>query len=113
LLLYGPNTWLEVESACRRSGEILALRVMIDNQQQLHFEAPPESTDWRIWVPEKMPLLVDPDVRQAGAVGFYSPADFETDHHYNPGERGEVYSLADALYFSECLMRVYKQALRL
>jgi hypothetical protein len=113
LLLYGPNAWLDVESTCRRSGEGLAFRVMVDNDQMLHVQSPPEAVDWRIWVPEKLPLLAGPGIRQTGAVAFYTPADVETYQHYNPDEPGEIYTLEAALYFSECLMRVYKQALHL
>jgi hypothetical protein len=51
LLVYGPNTWLKAESTCPRSGEILRYRVMLDNQQQIHMDVPPEAANWCVWIP--------------------------------------------------------------
>ncbi len=113
LLVYGPNTWLNVESACQRSGEILSFRVMVDNHYGIQFEAPTNATDWRIWVPEKLPLAAGPGIKPGGAVGFYTPVDFETYQHYNPDQPGEVYDLEAALHFGACLLRVYRQVLGL
>jgi hypothetical protein len=113
LLIYGPNTWMEVQSVCPRSGEALRLRVMMDDALTLRLDVPAQAKAWRVWIPETADSLTSLGVRgkRAHMNAFYSATDLDTYRHYNPDETGVEYTLEQALYFSQCLLRMYQQAL--
>jgi hypothetical protein len=113
LLIYGPNTWMEVHSTCPRSGEELRYRVMLDDSFALRMDAPASANQWRVWIPSQVESLDSLGVRgeRAHMNAFHTPADLDTYRHYNPEAVGTVYTLPQAVYFSECLLRTYQRAL--
>lgn len=113
LLIYGPNTWMDVRSVCPRSGETLQFRIKLDDSYALHYEAPTEAVEWRVWVPASIESLMSLGVHGARArmAAFRSQADLDTHRHYNPEDEGVVYTLNQALYLSECLLHAYQRAL--
>lgn len=112
LLVYGPNVWMECVSQCPRGGEKLAYRVRMDDQFHLHLDAPPN--DWHVWLP--LPASPEEDALQAfhrirpRINAFYSLDDLHTQRQYQASDPGVVYTLAQSLYLSECLMLVYRYA---
>lgn len=111
LLLYGPNTWLTVQSICQQSGEQLEFRVLINDQQRIKTHTPLEAADWRIWVPTMPPGDPHTDRDQHAAISFYSLADYETYSHYHSEDPGALYSFYEAMALSECLLKVYAAVL--
>jgi hypothetical protein len=113
LLIYGPNTWMDVTSVCPRSGEELCFRVMLSDSWTLRIEAPSEAKNWRVWIPSQIESLTSLGVRgeRAHMNAFHTSADLDTYRHYNSDENGTVYTLDQAIYFSECLLRAYQKAL--
>lgn len=114
LLIYGPNTWLNVESTCPRSGEILTFRTKLDSNRRLQLESRAESANWRIWVPrtEGGNLSIKPMGIRARVNGFNTQTDFETYTQYHPTPAsGTLYTLEQAIYLSECLLHAFQEAL--
>lgn len=114
LLIYGPNTWLLVESTCPRSGELLRFRVQLDSDGQLQIEAPAESAQWCIWIPTVPDghLSIEIDGTRSYTNAFNTVTDFETYQQYQPNcPPGTLYTLEQAVYVSECLLRAYQSAL--
>lgn len=111
LLIYGPNTWMNIHSVCPRSGEELHFRVLLDDTGDLRIDAPADATTWRIWIPGELEtmLALGPHTRRISA--FRSEADLATDRHYHPHEIGAIYTLNQAIYLSACLLSVYQLAL--
>lgn len=112
LLLYGPNTWLSAYSACPHSGEQLAFRMLMTDQLTLRLDAPVSASRWRVW----LPLL--PDSLVVGSSGgrsrvnaFFTDADLDTYLYYHPTECGYRFTLEQALYLGQALLRVYHAAL--
>lgn len=113
LLFYGPNTGLTVTSQCPRSGEKLQFRVTLNSEDQLKLEAPPESSNWCVWIPQPMVdnLEVGPRSQRSMINMFHSRADLDTYQHYhseNPA--GAIYTLPQAIYLSEQLFKSYNSA---
>ncbi len=114
LLVYGPNTWLNVDSTCPRSGEVLRFRVMLDAYHSLKLEAPADSKQWCVWLPESPDghLSVGTNGLRSKINAFNTRADFETYQQYNPlPGSGTLYTLEQAVYLSECLLRAFEHAL--
>lgn len=114
LLVYGPNTWLNAESTCPRSGEVLRFRVMLDAYHCLKLEAPADSKHWRVWLPNSPDgdLSVEANGLRSKINIFNTQADFETYQQYNPlPASGTLYTLEQAVYLSECLLRAFEHAL--
>lgn len=114
LLIYGPNAWLDVESTCPRSGEILRYKVKLDSDHQLHVDAPIEAETWRIWMPSPDDgyLSTAPHGIRGRVNAFLTQADFDTYQQYHPDPLpGSLYTLSQAVYLSECLLRAYQTAL--
>ena len=110
LLLYGPNTWLSAQSVCPRSGEKLAFRVLMADTGALKLDAPINSARWRVWLPELPPngLTVGSGGTRSHINAFHSEADLHTYLHYRPDERGDSYTLEQALYLSQTLAQTYR-----
>jgi hypothetical protein len=113
LLVYGPNTWLNVETVCPRSGEYLRFRVMLDDHFALKIDAPAQATQWRIWVPssEDGALSLGPQGSRARMNAFHSEADFDIYRYYRPDEIGAMYTLEQAVYLSQCLLESLRKSL--
>lgn len=113
LLVYGPNTWLRVETTCPRSGEKLSFRVMLDQRYHLQLDAPQSAAQWRIWVPlppnSIYTLGLNGDRSKINA--FYTQADFETYRQYAPPEDGVVLTFTQAMDLSQTLLQAYRSAL--
>jgi hypothetical protein len=109
IMLYGPNTWLKIDTTCPRSGERLGMRVMQQPGGTLRLDTPQDAATWRAWVP-------DPSVDQLG-VGFHgsraalnlfnSQADLETYLRYHADVEGAIYTLDQVAYLAQCLLTVY------
>lgn len=118
LLVYGPNTWLKVQTTCPRSGEVLSFRVMVRDDDTLRMDAAPDAEHWVVWLPlSDTPLQGDvygwlhESRLRIGA--FHTRDDLDTHRYYEGGEAGVVYTLEQAIYLSECLLFGYKRALDL
>lgn len=113
LLVYGPNTWVQVETICPRSGERLGFRVMLDQRYRLRLDAPQSAAQWRIWVPlppnNIYALGLNGDRSKINA--FYTQTDFETYMQYAPSEDGIVLTFTQAMELSQTLLQAYQSAL--
>jgi hypothetical protein len=114
LLLYGPNTWMDVYSRCQRSGEPLHFRVIQGDHCRLTVESSQDTTAWRVWLPDTLARgLPGPPGKYRGASAFVTPQDLETYRYYFPTESGLAYTLDQAMILCMCLLQVYGQALLL
>ncbi len=114
LLIYGPNTWLNVQSTCPRSGEVLNYQVLLDSDQQLQIKAPAKAADWCVWIPntEDGILSLETSGLRSRINAFHTQADYQTYEHYHAEfATGTLYTLPQAIYLSECLLKAYQQAL--
>jgi hypothetical protein len=118
LLVYGPNVWLNVQTACPRSGEALKFRVMVRDDNTLRVDSPPEADQWVVWLPlPDEPLRSDVfhwlhEFRlRIGA--YHTQEDLDTQRYYEGGAPGVVYTLEQMMYLSECLLHAYSRALDL
>ncbi len=114
LLIYGPNTWLKAKSVCPRSGEVLEYQVMLDSNQEFQVKAPSEADEWRIWVPNAVDgqLTLETNGLRSRINAFHSSVDYETYEHYHPDfGAGTLYTLEQAIYFSQCLLHAYQKVL--
>jgi hypothetical protein len=116
LMIYGPNTWLNAQSVCPRSGETLAYKIKMREDFTLQADPPREAERWRIWIP--LPTLPDLDTApylqlhrlRPRINAFHNEGDLDTHRQYNsPEEPGVVYSFEQALYLSNLLLLAYSQ----
>ncbi|MBZ0301164.1 MAG: hypothetical protein K8J31_15560 [Anaerolineae bacterium] len=109
VLLYGPNTWLQVQSTCRRSGDELVFSVMLDDHRTLHTRTSEDAANWRISI--QIPTADAPLPGRyrtcPEANVFHSLADLETYYHYYPDAATVVYTFDEAIAFSSHLLRAY------
>lgn len=113
LLFYGPNTALTITSQCPRSGERLQFRVTLNSQDELTLEAPPESAEWCVWIPQPLAdnLEVGPRSRRSMIHMFHTRADLDTYQHYHTETpESVIYTLPQAVYLSELLFKSYSSA---
>jgi hypothetical protein len=108
LLIYGPNVWLEAQSICPRSGEVLGYRVMLRDDRTLRYEVPSAAQSWCIWLP------ADSSNGEAYSAfhqtrskinAFNSHEDLTTHLHYQGEAQGSIYHFEQALYLSQCLLQ--------
>lgn len=110
LLVYGPNVWLSCTSKCPRSGEPLAFRVRMGEDHRLESELP--LNDWQIWLPVSAGTEANSyqEFHRARprVNAFFSRSDLETHCQYSGAVPGMIYTLPQALYLSECLLKAYR-----
>lgn len=116
LMVYGPNTWLNAETICPRSGETLAYKIKMREDFTLQADPPREAAHWRIWVPrpaqpetDASPYLQFHRLRPR-INAFHSEEDLEIHQQYSaPDDPGVVYTFEQAQYFSNLLLVAYSQ----
>jgi hypothetical protein len=115
LLVYGPNVWLDTRSTCPRSGEKMQFRLRAGADGALDYEAPPEASGWRVWLP--MPGDMAGEAYQqfhslrSKINLFFTQDDLDTHRHYQSESSGMVYTFEQALYLGMILARTYRRIL--
>jgi len=116
LMVYGPNTWLNAQSVCPRSGETLAFKIKMREDFTLQSDPPREAARWRVWMP--LPTEPDPETEpylqlhrmRPRINAFYTEGDLDMHRQYtSPDTPGVVYTFEQALYFSNLLLLAYSQ----
>jgi hypothetical protein len=115
LMMYGPNVWLDARSTCPRSGEKMQFRLRLGGDGTLDYEAPPESSAWRVWLPFSDEAAPDAYTQfhslRPKINLFFTLDDLETHRHYQSEGEGVVYAFEHALYLSMSLARAYRRLL--
>ncbi len=116
LLVYGPNVWLDIQTTCPRSGELLSFRMQMRDDTTLQLDTPKGAEDWRIWLP--LPSTPAPNAYtefcglRSKINAFNSLSDLETHRQYQIGATGAIYTLEEAIYLGGCLLRSSFQMLK-
>jgi hypothetical protein len=115
LLIYGPNVWLDVQTACPRSGEMISFQIKMRQDHTLEWQAPPDSEAWRMWIPLADPPAADAygelhELRSRIHI-FYTQNDLDTHRHYQSYSGGIVYTLDQAMYLGNALLHCYASTL--
>lgn len=118
LMVYGPNTWLNAQSICPRSGETLAYKVKMREDFTLQADPPRDASHWRIWIPR--PAQAEADVNpylqlhrlRPRINAFHSQSDLDMQRQdVSPDNPGVVYTFEQALYLSNLLLLAYSQVM--
>jgi hypothetical protein len=116
LLIYGPNVWIEAQSSCPRSGDLLTFRVKMREDYTLTTDAPPEADDWQVWLPLPDGPTEDAYVQfhrlRAKINAFSTLEDLATHRQYHPTDPpGGVYTFEQSIYLSNLLLLSYAKVL--
>lgn len=115
LLVYGPNVWLNAESYCPRSGEVLAFRVQMRDDGSLNIDAPSNANEWRVWLP--LPEVPADDAyaqfnkARPRVSAFNTQNDLDTHRQYHGTDAGVVYTFDQSMFLSTCLLKTAKDIL--
>ena len=115
VLLYGPNTWIKIDSTCPRSEERIAFRALMTSDYRIRLDTPREAEGWSVWMPSPGQDGLGVGVRgtRPQINAFFTYTDLETFLNYQPDQRGARSTLPQVVYLAEQLLIAYMPLLRL